>query len=243
MKILHQKLLTISKTQKYIHNDIDFIIIEAEKQCNTLNIIYDYIKYKNYDTMSSYLYVIITTVFFNMLFYIDDIYGEDITSKCSKLDIKIIIDIWKNGKINKEKEFLQLNDLFESMLYLRNIILEKSNIYFFERLTNYLIEHIKHTLIPKKYFNLTYYIDTRKHFGGMYPTLIMIEFVYECYLNKETIKKVSELNNIVAKIGALSNDIFSYPKEKHSDFNLINVLVKIKKAKNINESIYKSIKL
>ena len=33
------QLLTISKTEKHIHNNMDFIIIEAEKQCHHIYIL------------------------------------------------------------------------------------------------------------------------------------------------------------------------------------------------------------
>ena len=56
------------------------------------------------------------------------------------------------------------------------------------------------------------------------------------FLSKEQAKQC-------ALIAVLSNDVFSYAKEKHSDYNLINAFLITGEAANYKEAVMKSIKI
>ena len=83
--------------------------------------------------------------------------------------------------------------------------------------------------------------------GGMYPLIYLIEYAHSIYLSQEIINNeglyIKKLQEQCALIGALSNDVFSYTKEKHSDYNLINAYLVTGEASNYKEAVIKSIQL
>jgi hypothetical protein len=116
---------------------------------------------------------------------------------------------------------------------------------FFEKYTNSVIEHLSFSLNEKKYNTVNEYISIRSKTGGMDLLINLIEYVHSIYLSKEMMNNkdlsIKELQTQCALIGALSNDIFSYAKEQHSDYNLINAYLTTGEATNYSQAVTKSI--
>ncbi|WPQ61890.1 terpene synthase family protein [Chitinophaga sancti] len=77
------------------------------------------------------------------------------------------------------------------------------------------------------------YIEARCHISGMHHTLTFLEYAEGQFLNTSWIKRIGlkkpleRLNFVVAAIGALMNDLFSFEKEvidHQSDCNLVAII-------------------
>ena len=111
---------------------------------------------------------------------------------------------------------------------------------FFKKYSKGLLAHLKHSLHPTNYQTVEEYIESRIHFGGMYPTIGMIEFVNGVYINELLFIKYPSLQQATEDcvlIGVLSNDLISYHKEKHSQHNLLNAYLKTNTVNNLDEAI------
>jgi hypothetical protein len=124
--------------------------------------------------------------------------------------------------------------------YCGKTIRTNSNETFFKRYTSDLYQHMLHTLQPVDYKTVPEYIESRIYFGGMYPTMGMIEYVNDVYLSPLSFEHCAALKKVIgdcALIGVLSNDLISYHKEKHSDQNLLNAYLKTNLASDLDEAI------
>jgi hypothetical protein len=135
--------------------------------------------------------------------------------------------------------------LYTSINYISKKIKEDSPDVFFQKYTNSVIKHLDFSLNEKKYSTVNEYIAIRLITGGMYPVIYLIEYVHSIYLSEEIIHNeglhIKEVQEKCALIGALSNDVFSYSKEKHSDYNLINAYLITGEAANYKQAVIKSI--
>ncbi len=247
--ILNSTLLTISKTELYLHKDALVISQKAKKISEKLGII-DEELYNGHSTMTNYIYIdcpvdkmINVLVTYDVLYFLDDFFGED--TKTGELpQVNKILEIWKGEKMYNSKNF-KINKLYNSINYISEILRNDSPKLFFNKYTNSVIEHLSASLIEKKYNTVDEYISIRLITGGMYLLIDLIEYVHSIYLSEELINNekiyIKKLCKQCALIGALSNDIFSYAKEKHSNYNLINAYLTTKEASNYNEAVIKSI--
>lgn len=246
-------LLTMSVPPKPPHPKADFIMAEAYLIANELNIISD-----GYDSYSDFVpdlfpeapvdRVIDVTIFFNSLYYLDNLFGED-TYKAdhvaAKPELKKLQTIWLTGQLETSLT-PAINNLLVGILRFRNRLLQKSNPMFFNKLTKNLFTHLQHALVPVEYTSIEEYIASRRWTGGMDATLDLYDYVYENYLpdsileDNEYINRLKYLCNLHP---TLSNDIFSYPAEKHSKFNLINAFLETQVACSREEAIFKAIDL
>lgn len=229
MMYLNSKLLSISKTEQYIHSEIDTILRAAKSKSVKLGI-YEEQQYQSHQTMTPYLFgeslhdrTVDATVFFSILYYLDDYFGEDISGS-EPLDVKLLFQAWTSGSYEAPSNS-KVDQMYTALAYISNQLQQKSPPEYFERYTQYLLLHLQHSLHPEDYQSVEEYIQTRIHFGGMYPTIGMIEYVHNSYVSnelREQLPELSKLEEYCALIGALSNDLFSYHKEAHSRFNLLN---------------------
>ncbi|AUC75675.1 terpene synthase family protein [Olleya sp. Bg11-27] len=242
-------LLTISNTQLHIHKDADTISKKAKTTSKTLGIIDDNL-YSGHSTMTNYIYIdspidkmVNVLVTYDVLYFMDDFFGED-TNTGQLPEIVKILEIWK-GKKTHHSETSQINKLYTSINYISTTLRADSPEDFFNKYTASVVEHLSASLTKKAYTTVNEYISIRLITGGMYLLIDLIEYVHSIYLNKALIdNKQLQIKNLCrqcALIGALSNDLFSYAKEKHSDYNLINAFLKTKEASNYNQAVIKSI--
>lgn len=228
---LTSQILYISKLPRNINKNSDFVLEKSNLIIDNINLKIDKL-YKGYESMSLYLYpngdankLIDSTVFFNILYYFDEIYGEDsmMPESKDKLSIEDILGMWSSN--NKYIE----NPLSRGIDEIKRI-LNKSNKSFANKILQTLLSHIKHSLKSIRFSTIDEYIVTRLEFSGMYLSIDMMEYVYNFELTDKDISnfpEILQLRTLCARIGALSNDIFSYPKELHSSTNLIKVLINL----------------
>ncbi|AZQ64304.1 hypothetical protein EI427_19435 [Flammeovirga pectinis] len=242
-------LLTISDTELYIHKDANVISKKAQEISENLGII-DEKLYSGHSTMTNYIYIdspidkmVNVLVTYDVLYFLDDFFGED-TNTGELPEVKEILEIWKGEKMYHSKN-QKINKLYTSINYISRILRKDSPEKFFNKYTNSVIEHLSASLIEKKYNTVDEYISIRLSTGGMYLLIDLIEYVHSIYLNEELINNkniyIKKLCRQCALIGALSNDIFSYAKEKHSNYNLINAYLISKEASNYKQAIIKAI--
>ena len=241
--------LTISKTVKTVHPQQDFIQNESRKIAKALGI-YSKHMYEGHHSMAPYLFtdsdvnrIIDATVWFGSLYYLDDFFGEDIQHEV-RADFDILFRSWKTGTYEKVTDYTPLNNLYRSIAYCSSQIQKHSTRFFFERYTHELKKHLHHSLHPTPYCSSEEYIQSRIHFGGMYPTMGMIEFTNQTFLSTKDLAENKLLTNAqkyCALIGVLSNDLISYHKESHSNFNLINAYLVAGEARDLDHAIDKAI--
>ncbi len=242
--------LTISNTEVYIHKEANIILQKARIISQKLGIIEEAL-YNGHSTMTNYLYVnspihkmVNVLVTYDVFYFLDDFFGED-TNTGQLPSLNKILEIWKGGKVYHSND-PQINNLYAAINYISKKIKEDSPDDFFEKYTNSVLEHLHFSLTKKKYNTVNEYVSIRLMTGGMYPVLYLIEYVHSAYLSDKIINNkglhITALQKQCALIGALSNDIFSYAKEKHSDYNLINAYLKTGEASNYKQAVVKSIK-
>lgn len=243
--------LHISRTGFQVHQAIDDILFETSKLAKELGI-YESTLYEGHHTMSPYLFttaspcrVIDATLWFGTLYYLDDFFGEDIQHDVTP-DFDILLKCWLDGNYLGTETHQGLSNLYQAIAYCSCQIQKNSPKTFFKKYTKGLLAHLHHSLHPSNYKSVEEYITSRIHFGGMYPTMGMIEYTENAYLTDPIYTKVPELKAIqkdCALIGVLSNDIISYHKEKHSQFNLLNAYLRMNVADTLDEAVQIAITL
>lgn len=245
----HSTNLTISTCELYIHNDADIIAEKAKAISEKLEITKEDL-YAGHSSMTNYIYtdapiakMVNVLVTYDVLFFLDDVFGED-TNMGQLPDAKEIIEIWRGEKMHSS-DTNEIQKLYESISYISNRLREDSPKKFFEQFTKTVMNHLYYSLNTKKYTTVNEYITIRLETSGMYLPIDLIEYVHSIYLTEEIRKDetllLKQLCEQCALIGALANDIFSYSKEKHSDYNLINAYLITKEAANYNQAVIKSI--
>jgi hypothetical protein len=254
----NSRQLTISTLKLNHHEAMDSILSSTARLSKELNLQIGK-SYAAHTTMTSFLYpksgkykVVIVNILYDLLYYIDDLFGEDIegASLEDKPSLTELMYIWQTGKINDVYYNKLTNEKVKtvctSMQWVRNKLFQSCEPAFFQKLSWLLFEHLRDQLKPDAYESVEEYILLRRNFSGMYVAIYLIEYCTGRYLTNEMLEKVPSLQKAIdlcADIGGLSNDIFSYPKESHSKFNLVNSFGELKQTKTLNEAIEKSIDL
>lgn len=256
--IFNSQQLSISKLKLNHHESMDSILSSTARLSKELKIQIEQ-SYHAHTTMTSFLYpksgkykVVIVNILYDLLYYIDDLFGEDIegSEKEEKPSLTELMYIWQTGKIN-DIYYNQLKDekikvVCTAMQWVRNKLFQSCEPAFFKKLSWLLFEHLRDQLKPDAYQSIEEYILLRRNFSGMYVAIYLIEYCTGRYLTNEMLEKVPSLQRAIdlcADIGGLSNDIFSYPKESHSKFNLVNSFGMLNQVKTLDEAIQKSIDL
>lgn len=250
--------LTISKLKLNHHEAMEGILSATARLSKELNIQIDQ-SYAAHTTMTSFLYpksgkykVVIVNILYDLLYYIDDLFGEDIegANQEDKPSLTELMYIWQTGKINSvyynELTSEKVKVVCTAMQWVRNKLFQSCEPAFFKKLSWLLFEHLRDQLKPDAYQSVEEYILLRRNFSGMYVAIYLIEYCTGRYLTNEMLEKVPSLQKAIdlcADIGGLSNDIFSYPKESHSKFNLVNSFDVLNETKTLNEAIQKAIDL
>ena len=242
-------LLTISNTQLYIHKDADTISQKAKLKSEQLGVIDDNL-YSGHSTMTNYIYIdspidkmVNVLVTYDVLYFLDDFFGED-TNTGQLPEIDKILEIWKGEKTH-HSENNKINKLYTAINYISTTLRADSPEDFYNKYTASVIEHLSASLTTKTFTTVNEYISIRLITGGMYLLIDLIEYVHSIYITPALIDNknlyIKDLCTQCALIGALSNDLFSYAKEKHSDYNLINAYLVTKEASDYNQAVIKSI--
>jgi hypothetical protein len=250
--------LTISKLKLKHHPAMDSILSSTARLSKELNLQIDE-SYAAHTSMTSFLYpksgkykVVIVNILYDLLYYIDDLFGEDIegASQEDKPSLPELMYIWQTGKISpvyyNELTSEKVKTVCTAMQWVRNKLFQSCEPAFFKKLSWLLFEHLRDQLKPDAYESVDEYIILRRNFSGMYVAIYLIEYCNGRYLSNEMLEKVPSLQKAIdlcADIGGLSNDIFSYPKETHSKFNLVNSFEVLNQTKTLDEAIQKAIDL
>lgn len=257
--VFHSNQFTISNLPVECHPQIDTILSATGRLSKALNIQLEKDSYAAHTNMTAYLYpkseiyrIVLVNVFYDLLYYIDDIFGEDIQGFdiAEQPNLQEVMSIWFTGNINEDYyqsiKSPRIKSICTAVQWTRTKISQSCEPEFFDTLSNALFEHLKEQLQPEPYTDLSSYIKLRRKFSGMYVVIHLIEYCYRCYLTKNILEKVPSLQVVIDKcadISGLGNDVISYPKEKHSKLNLINVLLDLKVVQSFNEAIQTSIDL
>ncbi|WMX12889.1 MULTISPECIES: terpene synthase family protein [unclassified Aureispira] len=254
----NSKQLTISTLEIHYHEAIQDILKATSKLTKELDIQLEEV-YSAHTSMTAFLYpnsgryrLVIANVLYDFLYYIDDLFGEDIEigEDDERPSLMAMMQIWKTGKI--QDGFLdaiknpKIKNIYNALLWIRTKLFQSSEPAFFKKLSGLLFEHLKDQLEPKDFSTVDEYILLRRRFGGMYPVAFLVEYCNNRYLAAGTLEKVPSLQKAIdacADIGGLSNDIFSYPKESHSKFNLVNSYLVAHPEMTLKEAVQNSIDL
>jgi hypothetical protein len=248
--------LTISTLDIRYHASIQDILKATSRLTKTLNIQLEQV-YSAHTSMTAFLYpnsgkyrLVIANVLYDFLYYIDDLFGEDIEilENEKRPSLPEMMQIWKTGQINTDS--LEYNsspiikNIYDALLWIRTKLFQSSQPAFFKKLSKLLFEHLKEQLEPKDFDTVEEYMMLRRRFGGMYPVVFLVEYCNNRYLESDTLAQLPSLQKAIdacADIGGLSNDIFSYPKESHSKFNLVNSYLVVHPEMTIKEAVQNSI--
>ncbi|MFK7799638.1 MAG: terpene synthase family protein [Aureispira sp.] len=257
--VFYSNQFTISNLPVECHPKIDAILSATGRLSEALNIKLEKDSYAAHTNMTAYLYpkseiyrIVLVNVFYDLLYYIDDIFGEDIQDFhiAEQPNLQEVMSIWFTGNINadyyKSIKSPRIKSICTAVQWTRTKISQTCEPEFFQMLSNALFEHLKEQLQPEPYKDLASYITLRRKFSGMYVVIHLIEYCYRCYLTKDILEKAPSIQVVIDKcadISGLGNDVISYPKEKHSKLNLINVLLDLKVVQTFNEAIQTSIDL
>lgn len=252
----NSKQLTISTLEITYHEAIQDILKATSKLTQKLNIQLEQV-YSAHTSMTAFLYpnsgryrLVIANVLYDFLYYIDDLFGEDIEISANeeRPSLTEMMQIWKTGKI--DADFLEsvqspkIKNIYNALHWIRTKLFQSSEPAFFKKLSALLFEHLKEQLEPKDFSSVEEYMMLRRRFGGMYPVVFLVEYCNNRYLAPDTLSKLPSLQNAIdacADIGGLSNDIFSYPKESHSKFNLVNSYLVAHPEMTLKEAVQNSI--
>jgi len=199
---------------------------------------------KDYTTMSAYLFptasvqrLVTLGTYNNFLFFIDDQFDRHAKEEINheeEIYMRKVFDncanILLNGHIPSGSHIL-----YDTCIDLRKQFLSHTSELWLQRLVTSNLAHLKastHTIediINSNADVVQGYINLRLLDAGMHPTIDGLEFARDIMLSDEIINSeyLRDMREIVSKIGALSNDLFSYTKEivhTESRFNLVCVL-------------------
>jgi hypothetical protein len=241
---LNTSILKISKNPILPHSSSKVILETARVRLSQSGISFDNDSQENFETMSIYLYptgsiskLINVTIFFNVLYYLDDNYASDSKNFVADLDINDIVNVLTST----DEIFPKISQgLYNAIKSLNKILGELPSAVKI-KVTKLLVEHLSSALASREYLSLENYVNERVKISGMFLAINMAEYVYD--LPEIDLEEVTVLRKLCAEIGALSNDIFSFPKEAESIENLINVLLYTKNANSIKEAILKAIEM
>ncbi|AFC23359.1 terpene synthase metal-binding domain-containing protein [Saprospira grandis str. Lewin] len=192
---------------------------------------------------ASYQRLLDVTIFFNTLYYFDNIFGEDCFADSglkNKPELNQFLQLWKTADW-KESPIIEVNNFAQGLLQFRERLLRHSTTDFFYRFSENLYLHLKEALCPKGQDDLQEYIISRRWTSGMDVTLDLYEYTHNSYLSASLLSnaKIQRLKYLVNIHAALSNDLFSYPAEEGSVFNLVAVLSTklLSKEKALEEAV------
>lgn len=216
--------------------------------------------YHTYSSMSDYLYPrasverLITIKLFNdLLYYIDDSYDKDspYMQPHSKAELKAVfmdcVAILLGGEAPNRQ-----HKLYAPCIEIgRRFSSEPQS--FVRRLVSSTFSHLEtctynlNDCVSSPNYSIDNYITDRCVDGGMFPAIQMIEYANNTYLAEETLTSalIEEMVELVAKIGTLANDLFSYEKEvidECSRFNLLWVFMN-KENLSFDEAVDASMRL
>lgn len=242
------KMLSISRLpQPRLPENNEELLERAKSKAKALGLYLDGL-YLGHHDMSAYLYpfadedrLIGASLMTTLLYYVDDLFGEDNKVRYS-FDLENFKAAWERGEQPAARDEVEAQLYKAAASYGADFraAVPKD---FWNYYQGYLYMHLDHSLQPCLYANSQEYIDSRVHFGGMYPTILLIEYCANQYLSSEMHANLDLLaaQEALALIGAISNDLISYPKEKHSQFNLINVYLATGEADSLTQAIQKTI--
>lgn len=257
--LFHSNQFTISTLPMEHHPRIEDILSATGRLSEALNIQLGKASYTAHTSMTAFLYpksgryrIVLVNIFYDLLYYIDDLFGEDIEGMnvSEQPNLQELMNIWLTGTINDDYyqnvKSNRIQSVCTAMQWVRTKLLQTCEPTFFKKLSKLLFEHLRDQLRPDGYTDIPSYIALRRNFSGMYVAIHLTEYCYGCYLTPTILEQVPSLQVAIDKcadIGGLSNDIFSYPKERHSKFNLVNCFLHLKEVQSLEEAIQASIDL
>ncbi len=241
--------LRISKVPFYKHEDAELILKKAKMVSLQLGIV-DEVLYRDHSTMTNYLYVdasmermVNTLVTYDAFYFLDDFFGEDTVGE-ETVDLKTILKLWEGENIAFHHENQKASNLYQAISYIGKVVRDDSSEAFFSKYTKSIKNHLFYVLGDIPFKTVEEYIEIRLHTSGMLPVLDLMEYANDNYVTNDLESKLpllGSMKNRCALIGGLSNDLFSYAKEKHSSYNLINAFLLTKEANSYEEAVVKSI--
>jgi hypothetical protein len=260
---IDKRLLTLSDYRIIASAQMNPIAAQVEtiveELCHELNIHLPY--YGDYTTMPAYLYpdtsierLVPVYLLLNMLWYVDDVYDRDTVNEHEAdraarfMAYRNCIEILRTGQMPDDNHllypvFLELHRRFHAL----------SDEAWLNRFADSMMAHLEasmHTreaIVIGENTDVAQYMHVREFDSGMRPTIHMVEFVKGIYLPDEIMNHpyLQTMNLRVARIGSLTNDIFSYEKEVlqlDSDYNLIRVFMESEYLA-FDEAVHESIML
>lgn len=242
-----------------LHPKAELVEQIVTRLCQQLGI---YLKqYQHYTTMTAYLYphtdierLVAIQLLMNTLWYLDDHYDRDTVQENTqekKARARVYVDcveILRSGQMPQTHHLL-----YPVFLELHRRIGKLSGPAWLNRLADSMIEHMQASIGNREAFvlgdnvDVAQYMHIRELDSGMRPTIYMIEFARNIFLPDEVMQHpyVQVMTLRCARIGSLTNDIFSYEKEVlrlGSHYNLLRVFME-GEGMNFQEAVHESILL
>lgn len=255
--LFHSKMFSISTLPLHHHARMEYILTATARLSKALGIQLNASSYHAHTSMTSFLYpdagqyrIVVVNIFYDLLYFIDDLFGEDIkgVSASGQPDLEQLMQIWMTG--HASEGYLEaltnprIRSICEAMAWVRTKLCDSCEPALFQKLSKLLFDHLREQLRPEGYTDTATYVQLRRKFSGMYLAIHLTEYCYGCHLTPDLMKRVPSLQTAIDMcndIGGLSNDIFSYPKESHSQLNLVNSFVVLGKTKTLKDAVQASI--
>lgn len=200
---------------------------------------------EHYTTMSSQLYPQTSTerlvaigLYMNFLFYVDDSYDRHRKAAPSPQEEIAMRKVFENcvNIMLYGRQPTGEHILYPVCFEMRRLFLEHTDQRWLSRLVQSTLAHLNSStytlndIIGRSDDITNSYISLRVLDSGMYPTIDCLEFAQDIFLPDEIIHHdyLRQMRQNVSKVGALSNDLFSFTKEiigTNSRFNLVCVLM------------------
>jgi hypothetical protein len=206
----------------------------------------DFPQLSGVNTISSYIFpnadltrLTLIARLISLLYYIDDLYG-DLPSAQGMPGEPLPIEVFRviedccvafsTGQIPPTS-----SSLAHAFQHLHRAIRAHSDERLFERIKDSFVEHLISVVRPSVFgwnpntANIEDYIHVREFVSGAYLTTNLIEFAEDMYLSDDVIRHpiITKLRQAAARIGSLTNDLFSYEKEVlrcNLPMNLVRVI-------------------
>ncbi len=213
-------------------------------------------------SMASFLYptaslerlIVIGKIMF-LLFYIDDVYGDLLSSQGLQ---RTDGDVWEHIKgccqtFSSGYASLTTTPLEQAFFQVRKEMDDCAPSEWIERFSRSLADHLTCSVMPTLYGwnarsqSIPSYLAVREQISGMYPTIDFIEFANEAFLTARAVSQpiISKLRVSCARIACLTNDLFSYYKEVVHQGLLLNLIQVIQTTElcSLPDAIERSIQL
>jgi len=252
VRLFYSDQMTISQTKHSVHREDASIVQESRRIAAELGVKVQKWSGKR-TSMSAALFPSALSircaeidVLSEILFSVNGWFVQEKPKEENIEKLSIFMEAWTTGLFQSQPLTEEDSEVMRSAALFGKRMLRNSTPEFYSRFSHSLETRIEHTFAPAPYKTVEEYLQTRLHFSGMLLMTSLLEYAFDSYLHSELLRSVPTLDKArisCAKIGVMSNDLFSFYKQRKSDYNLLNALLKTGKAFSLDEAVQQGINL